>query len=138
MRTPKCDQERSGTGLGIGPRRWVGALFVVSCILVAVSVQAQNLQSFAVSIAERQVAAGGPVIRVTQGDTVEITWSSDEAGELHIHGYDLKIALDPAAETVTRFEAFAAGRFPITSHGFAGEDGHGDHSALLYLEVYPD
>jgi hypothetical protein len=32
-------------------------------------------------------------------------------------------------------EAYATGRFPITSHGW-GEGGHG-HDALTYLEVYP-
>jgi hypothetical protein len=74
---------------------------------------------------------------VSRGAQVAIRWHTDEAGELHVHGYDVAVPLDPRAPVVTRFEARATGRFPVTSHGFAGEAAHG-HGALLWIEVHPD
>jgi FtsP/CotA-like multicopper oxidase with cupredoxin domain len=77
------------------------------------------------------------VIRVTMGDRVTLSWTSDEAGSLHLHGYDIEFEVGPGRTETMTFLASATGRFPITSHGFGGEEGHG-HKALLYLEVYPD
>ena len=56
---------------------------------------------------------------------------------MHLHGYDLELSLAPDAPTEMNFEAFATGRFPVTSHGFGGH-GHDDEEVvLLYLEVHP-
>jgi hypothetical protein len=69
----------------------------------------------------------------------EIHWHSDESGELHVHGYDLRIRLRPDTVVHTPIKTRATGRFPVTSHGFASKTGqtHG-HGALLYIEVHPD
>lgn len=88
-------------------------------------------------ISERAVQLENNSVRVTRGDSVEMRWESDEAVKLHLHGYDIEFEITPGKPAVVRFEAHATGRFPITSHGFSGEHGHG-HEALLYLEVYPD
>ena len=91
-------------------------------------------------IAQRQVVAPPEAlegaIRITQGQVIELRWTSDETVELHLHGYDLELHVTPDAPAAMIIEAFAAGRFPITSHGW-GDAGHG-HDALTYLEVYPD
>jgi hypothetical protein len=87
-------------------------------------------------ISERKVQREDKTIRVTQGESVELVWQSDEAAELHLHGYDINFEVSPEAPAIVTFEAHATGRFPITSHGFGGEQGHG-HEALLYIEVYP-
>lgn len=87
-------------------------------------------------ISERKVQREENTIRVTQGESVELVWHSDETGELHLHGYDISFEVSPEAPTIVTFEAHATGRFPITSHGFGGEKGHG-HEALVYIEVYP-
>ena len=89
-----------------------------------------------VRIENRQVVEPEEAIRITQGDTIELRWTSDEAVELHLHGYDVEIHVAPDQPAATTIEAFAAGRFPITSHGWGGS-GHGHH-ALTYLEVYPE
>jgi FtsP/CotA-like multicopper oxidase with cupredoxin domain len=89
-----------------------------------------------VRLEHRKVVGPDKAIRVTQGDVIELRWTSDEPVELHLHGYDLKIHVGrdkPAAMVV---EARATGRFPITGHGW-GAGRHG-HDALIYLEVYPD
>jgi len=87
-------------------------------------------------ISERKVQREEKTVRVTQGETVELVWHSDEIAELHLHGYDISFEVSPEAPAVVTFQAHATGRFPITSHGFGGHKGHG-HEALLYIEVYP-
>ncbi len=88
-----------------------------------------------VRIENQHVVADKKTIRITEGEAVELHWISDEAVELHLHGYDLKAEPRPGKPAVMAIEAYAAGRFPITSHGW-GDGGHG-HNALTYLEVYP-
>jgi hypothetical protein len=86
-------------------------------------------------IEQRKVVAPGEAIRITEGEVIELHWTSDEAVALHLHGYDIELPVRPGEPAVMILEAYATGRFPITSHGW-GEAGHG-HDALAYLEVYP-
>lgn len=92
---------------------------------------------FELIIQDRHLAGGNDMVRVEEGDTVELVWTGDEAGRLHLHGYDIEFNITPGEPTVVRFEAYATGRFPVTSHGFGDEHGHG-HQTLLYVEVHPD
>ncbi len=88
-------------------------------------------------VIEARKVVGDNVARVTEGDAVTLRWSTDEAVSVHLHGYDLKLSITPGTPTEMTFEAFAAGRFPVTSHGFGGH-GHDDEEVvLLYLEVHP-
>jgi copper(I)-binding protein len=89
-----------------------------------------------VRIENRKVVAPREAIRVTEGDLIELRWTSDEFVELHLHGYDLELHVRPGEPASMSIEAYATGRFPITSHGW-GEGGH-SHDALTYLEVHPD
>ncbi len=86
---------------------------------------------------ENRVVVGNHVIRLTEGQRVEMIWSSDAAVELHIHGYDIRIAISPDAPTEISFVAHATGRFAVTSHGFGGDQGGHGHETLAYIEVYP-
>ena len=103
----------------------------------APTVSAQNnlRNMFEVRIEDRTVVAPANTIKMNKGDLVELHWTSDEYVELHLHGYDVKLTVLPGKPGVMAFEAFASGRFPITSHGW-GKGGHG-HDAMIYLEVYP-
>lgn len=101
---------------------------------------AQPLRRFDLTIRHRRIAGGLKTIRVTQGETIELNWYSDEPGILHLHGYDIEISVAPAAPAKMRFNAHAAGRFPIAAHGFGAQAAHnlpGREMTLLYLEVYP-
>ena len=89
------------------------------------------------SIKQRAVQNDSNVLRVTQGETIELVWTSDEAGSLHLHGYDIEFEVGPDGPKTISFIANASGRFPVTSHGFGSEPSHG-HQAILYFEVYPD
>ena len=91
------------------------------------------------TISNRKVTLKNNTVRVTQGRKVQLRWVSDESTEIHVHGYDVKTSIEPGGVGITTIEAHAAGRFPITSHGFGGHehDSHGSETTLLYLEVYP-
>lgn len=95
--------------------------------------QTGETRSFALDIHNGHVAADKRTIRVTEGDLVELRWTTDEAVELHLHGDDIRLNLNPGAPGTMTFEAHAAGRFPVGIHGSGG---HG-HGALLYLKVHP-
>ena len=91
-------------------------------------------------IKQRSILDGLTSIRVGQGESIRLHWTSDEAVVLHLHGYDIEIPLLPNTPSEMILEASATGRFPITSHGFgASNSTHHDHKlTLLYLEVYPN
>ena len=94
-----------------------------------------------IAIAKGRVAKGDRTIRLAQGDEVVLGFTADEPLELHLHGYDIKLKVEPGATGWLRFEAKASGRFPVTVHGGHGEAKlHGRKSrerALLYIEVHP-
>ena len=112
-------------------------------VLIAVAsietAAAQQPRVLDLEIKHGRFTASNNTVRVTEGDKVELRVTSDRAGELHLHGYDVPIKLKAGIPTVTLLDARVAGRFPITSHGFAddGEHKHRHHKTLLYLEVYP-
>ena len=87
-------------------------------------------------IVNREVV-GDQLIRVTQGQIVEMIWVTDEETQVHIHGYEIHIPASPDIPAKVTFEAHATGRFPVTSHGYGDEYGK-MHQMLLYFEVYPD
>lgn len=97
----------------------------------------QKIKSFTLAINNRKVNITPNVIRVVQGDTVNLIWSSDEKAKLHLHGYDIEFEVDPSAPQLITFIATASGRFSVTSHAFSGDQEQG-HKALIYLEVYPE
>ena len=92
-------------------------------------------QRIELAIHNRSLDIEENTLRVTEGDKIELVWTTDEAVELHLHGYDIELDVPVAEPAVMAFEAYATGRYPITSHGFGGHD-HG-HQTLLYLEVHP-
>jgi hypothetical protein len=106
------------------------------CALIRAAV-AQNVSQRVIEarIENRKVVAPSAAIRVSEGDVIELRWTSDEAVELHLHGYDLVLHVRPDQPAAMVIEAYATGRFPITSHGWE-RGGHG-HDELTFLEVYP-
>jgi hypothetical protein len=120
--------------------RWWISLVTLLFFIVPVPVNAGTdegtVKRIELVISERKVQREEKTIRVTQGESIELVWQSDEAAELHLHGYDISFEVSPEGPAIVTFKAHATGRFPVTSHGFSGEQGHG-HEALLYIEVYP-
>jgi len=79
-----------------------------------------------------QPSRGAPVLRLIQGEGVELRFASDRPIDLHLHGYRIETRAAPGAPAVMAFVALAAGRFPVETHA-----ANGRHVALLYLEVHP-
>lgn len=90
-------------------------------------------RSFALDLRLGKIPAAQRILRVTEGDRVELRWTGDEAVELHLHGYDIRLNLKPDSPASMAFEAHTAGRFPVGVHGSGGH-GHGN---VIYLEVHP-
>lgn len=102
--------------------------------------QSSPVRQFAVTIQKRKVAGGADVIRVTQGDSVQIVLTVDEAAEVHLHGYDVSLSLQPNVPGKVEFDAKIAGRFPLEAHRYGtGEQASHQHGGrpLLYVEVHP-
>ena len=89
------------------------------------------IKRFELHIHEGKVILDDQTIRVTQGDHIEVTWSSDKSIELHLHGYDIHTYVAPNSPAIMHFKAHATGRFPVEIHGKS------EHSALIYIEVHP-
>jgi FtsP/CotA-like multicopper oxidase with cupredoxin domain len=105
---------------------------------IGFSAAAVGTRTIDVTIQNRTVTSPGQVIRVSEGDQIVLRFSSDEAVELHLHGYDIELDVEPGTPAEMKFEATASGRFPVTSHGFAGQHDEHGHGTLLYIEVYPE
>lgn len=63
-------------------------------------------------------------VQVKQGDTVTLKINAAEAGEFHLHGYDLEQDLEEAEVADMVFVAEATGRFRITFHHEEEADEH--------------
>jgi hypothetical protein len=109
--------------LAAAPRAWSGSPHVIALSLVDGKPNGPAL-----------TLSGGrtPVLRLRQGEVVELRWSSDRSMALHLHGYNLEMQAAPEAEKIMAFTAHFAGRFPVETH-----DGQGRHRVVLYIEVHP-
>ena len=126
------------------PKKSIGVFLLLTlsviCIKVAPAADSEEIasggtQRIELAIQNRSLGIKDNTLRVTEGNTIELVWTTDEAVELHLHGYDIELNVPETEPAVMTFEAHATGRFPITSHGF-GSDDHGPQT-LLYLEVHP-
>lgn len=124
-----------------------GYLLAVAVIWIPFSVVSadsagfvEGVKVFNLHIEKRHLKDDLKKIVVKQGQQVKIIWHTDEAVDIHLHGYDIEIRVTANESAEMNFKARATGRYPITNHGFGEESGQGDkphHGALLYLEVYP-
>jgi hypothetical protein len=107
--------------------------------LMSVQTAHAETQTFNLEIRARKVVGTTRTIRVTQGETAILRWTTDETIALHLHGYDIEQVVKPGALAELTFKAHATGRFPITVHDPGGHGQKGEHgeTPLLYLEVLP-
>ena len=94
------------TGLAV-----VGLLLIAAC-----SGSAPETVEFNLDIRDRALDQESPVIRVKNGDTVVLFITSDEAGTIHLHGYDLEDELGEEGVTRMEFVANLEGRFAMAMH----------------------
>ena len=112
-------------------------LTIIADVDVSVATAQTSLsQKFSVTIKNGKSDTNS--IHVTQGEQIEITLASDQAAELHLHGYDLITQLEPGAPGTLSFVARIAGRFPVEAHRMGSvAKGRRHPGALFYVEIYP-
>jgi hypothetical protein len=120
----------------------LGQTIVAAVVALIVFPSAQALSQeparFSVTIHAHMVDPSQKTIRVRQGQTVDLAFTADEMIELHLHGYDQLLTVQPGSPAVMRVQAKTAGRFAIESHRFGNDGGRSRrHVVLLYLEVHP-
>jgi hypothetical protein len=90
---------------------------------------AQQSSVFELVVRAGKLASGPSVLRVHEGERVNLLVKSDSSDEVHLHGYDLHARLAPGATANLEFTANHTGRFGLELHNV--------HSELAALEVYP-
>lgn len=69
----------------------------------------------------KAVEGGTADIEATKGEVVSLTVSSDEPGEVHVHGYELTLDVEPGAPATVSFEATLDGIYDVELHLADGE-----------------
>lgn len=94
--------------------------------------------TFDLRIERRQVPQGMRVIRVGQGDFIKLRWTTDNPINLHLHGYDIEVKVEPGSVTEMAFTARLTGRFSVEEHQPSARAGHSHgEAALVRVEVRP-
>lgn len=75
-----------------------------------------GVQEVEVSVAGGEVTPPPGRVEVTRGDRVRVTVSSDEADEVHVHGYELEGTVGPGQPFVVEFVADADGQYEVETH----------------------
>jgi len=111
---------------------------VALLLILAGSASAAEL-TFDIRIEGGRVHDTMQLIRVHEGDSVKLRWTSDRPLTLHLHGYNIEKHVAEDGVTEFSFTANATGRFPIEIHGSGSGAGGGAHqgSPLAVIEVYP-
>jgi hypothetical protein len=90
---------------------------------------AQESSVFELVVRAGKLTSGPSVLRVHEGERVNLIVKSDSSDEMHLHGYDLHARLSPGATANLEFTANHTGRFGLELHEARSE--------LAALEVYP-
>ena len=100
----------------VKPATFVLATSVMMPLLVA-ACGGSGPEELEIAVKVEQEQLSPKTVRVKQGDMVTLMIEADEAGEFHLHGYDIKRDVSPEQVVDLYFVADATGRFKITFHG---------------------
>jgi hypothetical protein len=117
-------------------RRRLFLFGLFACAGFAGMARAQEVRRFDLALKAGELPKDQRTIRVKQGEAVELRWSSDQPVRLHLHGYDMEIAVKPGEPTVAAIKARIAGRFSVEKLQDK-PGGHQHGGKVLYLEVHP-
>jgi plastocyanin len=90
---------------------------------------AEATNNATITITDGWVSEGPDAIKVKRGDQVRLVFTSNQPDELHLHGYDIAVQLEPNTPAVLEFTASYAGRF--------GYELHKAHREIGAIEVHP-
>lgn len=68
------------------------------------------------TVAGGKITPNTQTVKAKQGQSVMVTVTSDEVDELHIHGYDKEVELQPGKPGSVTFTADTKGTFEIETH----------------------
>jgi translation initiation factor IF-1 len=118
-------------------RRWLGLVLLAMVAIGRPGLAAAQEIVFDVKIENGRVPADMRLIRIRQGDNVRLHFTSDKSIDLHLHGYDIELRVEPGKAADMAFTARAAGRFPVEQHKQHTQGhSHGD-APLVRIEVRP-
>jgi FtsP/CotA-like multicopper oxidase with cupredoxin domain len=118
-------------------RLFLFALLACAAVPIAGMAQAQEVRRFDLALKAGELPKEQRTIKVKQGESVELRWTTDQPTRLHLHGYDVQIAVKPGEPTVTALTARLAGRFSVETLKDKPGGGHQHGGKVLYFEVYP-
>ena len=102
----------------------LGISLAALLVVAACGGSAPETVEFNLDIRERELDQEETVFRVKNGDTVVLLITTDEAGTLHVHGYDHEDELGTEGVTRMEFVADIEGRFALALHPGVGEGSH--------------
>jgi hypothetical protein len=115
---------------------------LLSLGLVSGSAQAAEA-TFDLAIVDGKVSKEKRLIKVNKGDAVRLLFSSNLAGDVHLHAYRLQTKLSSDKPSELTFRAHATGKFRLEWHetkqqGKAPAEGGHHAEPLATLEVRPN
>ena len=117
-------------------RRRLFLFALLACIAMPALAPAQKVKRFDLNLKSGALPKDLQTIKVKQGDAVELTWTTDQPIRLHLHGYDMMIAVKPGEPTVTAINARIPGRF--SAEKLQDKPGGHQHGGkVFYFEVHP-
>jgi hypothetical protein len=118
--------------------RFLGLLLCLAPYALASAAEVPA-RTFELTITRSAAPVKSRVLHVEKDDVVRLRVMSEEAGEIHLHGYRLALKLAPGIPGEMQFKARATGRFRIEWHGAdAAAKPESHHSPpLAVLEVRP-
>lgn len=114
---------------------------VLSIISGQILLAADDALQYELQIEQRKLMGQPQKLKAREGQWLNVRWLSDESLDIHLHGYDIELAVVANKPTMMKFKADATGRFAITSHGNGEVDefkSRRQRRPLIYLEVYPN
>jgi len=118
---------------------WSRRCFLASLfagVLVPAAASTQDVRRFDLALKAGELPKDQRTIKVKQGDSVELRWTTDKPIRLHLHGYDIEVAVKPGEPTLTAINAKIAGRFSVDKLEDKGASHH-HGGKVLYFEVHP-
>ena len=114
-------------------RNWTAYAF----LLMPLALAAADPVVVELALVRGKPEGGVRTVRVERDAALEIRARSDESLEIHIHGYDVTLRVQPGSVASVRMGAKLVGRFPVTAHLHGKHGGKASEPTLLYLEVHP-
>lgn len=95
---------------------------------------APSAPTASIAVKGREPVGGVQDVEVTKGDVVTLQVSSDAAGEVHVHGYEIEKEVEAGGTIQVKFTADIDGKFEIEQH-FESGDPH--EAEIAELTVQP-